>query len=60
MRKIALVTGGSRGIGAATCQLLAANGYDVAVNCCNDMTAAEKIADAVHQQGGRSVVVRPW
>ena len=58
MRKIALVTGGSRGIGAATCQLLAANGYDVAVNCCNDMTAAEKIADAVQQQGGRSVVVR--
>lgn len=58
MGKIALVTGGSRGIGAATCQLLAENGYDVAVNFCNNMTAAEKVADAVHRQGGRSVVVR--
>jgi len=58
MGKIALVTGGSRGIGAATCQLLAENGYDVAVNFCNNMTAAEKVADAVHRQGGRFVVVR--
>ena len=58
MRKIALVTGGSRGIGAATCQLLAENGYDVAINFCNDMIAAEKVTDAVQRRGGRSVVVR--
>jgi len=58
MGKIALVTGGSRGIGAATCQLLAANGYDVAINFCTDITAAERVADAVQRQGGRSVVVR--
>lgn len=58
MGKIALVTGGSRGIGAATCQLLAANGYDVAINFFNDKSAAEKVADAVQRRGGRSVVVR--
>ena len=58
MRKIALVTGGSRGIGVATCQLLAENGYDVAINFCTDITAAERVADAVQRQGGRSVVVR--
>jgi len=58
MGKIALVTGGSRGIGAATCQLLAANGYDVAINFFNDMSAAEKVADAVQRRGCRSVVVR--
>jgi NAD(P)-dependent dehydrogenase (short-subunit alcohol dehydrogenase family) len=58
MGKIALVTGGSRGIGAATCQLLAENGYDVAINFCSDRTAAEKMADAVQRQGGRSIVVR--
>ncbi len=58
MGKIALVTGGSRGIGAATCQLLAANGYDVAINFCNDRTAAQKVADVVQRGGRRSVLVR--
>ena len=58
MEKIALVTGGSRGIGAATCHLLAANGYDIAINFCNDMAAAEKVADTVRQQGSRSIVIR--
>ena len=32
MRKVLLVTGGSRGIGAATCLLAAQKGWDVAVN----------------------------
>jgi NAD(P)-dependent dehydrogenase (short-subunit alcohol dehydrogenase family) len=58
MRKLALVTGGSRGIGAATCQLLAANGYDVAINFYNNMAAAEKVAGTVKRWGGRSIVVR--
>ena len=34
--KVAVVTGGSRGIGAATCRLLAANGVKVAVNGRNE------------------------
>jgi NAD(P)-dependent dehydrogenase (short-subunit alcohol dehydrogenase family) len=58
MGKIALVTGGSRGIGAATCRLLAENEYDVAVNYRDDKAAAEAVADAVCRQGGRSVVLR--
>jgi NAD(P)-dependent dehydrogenase (short-subunit alcohol dehydrogenase family) len=58
MGKIALVTGGSRGIGAATCQLLAENEYDVAINYRDDKAAAEAVADAVCRQGGRSVVLR--
>ena len=58
MGKIALVTGGSRGIGAATCQLLADNGYDVAINYRDDKAAAEAVTDAVCRQGGRSVVLR--
>jgi NAD(P)-dependent dehydrogenase (short-subunit alcohol dehydrogenase family) len=58
MGKIALVTGGSRGIGATTCQLLAENGYDVAINFCRDRAAAERVADDVQRQGCRSIVVR--
>lgn len=58
MGKIALVTGGSRGIGAATCRLLAENGYDVAINYRDDKAAAEAVADAVSRHGGRSVVLR--
>ena len=46
MGKIALVTGGSRGIGAATCRLLAENEYDVAINYRDDKAAAEAVADA--------------
>src|SRR5690606_17501583 len=40
MERILLVTGGSRGIGAATCRLAAAEGYHVAVNYVSDAAAA--------------------
>ena len=58
MGKVVLVTGGSRGIGAATCELLGENGYDVAVNFCKDLEAAERVAEIVQRQGVRSMVVR--
>ncbi|MDO8420425.1 MAG: SDR family NAD(P)-dependent oxidoreductase, partial [Rubrivivax sp.] len=41
MNPILLVTGGSRGIGAATARLAAARGWDVAVNYTRDAAAAE-------------------
>jgi NAD(P)-dependent dehydrogenase (short-subunit alcohol dehydrogenase family) len=43
MRRIILVTGGSRGIGAATCRLAARCGYDVCVNYIRDRQAAEAV-----------------
>lgn len=58
MRKTALVTGGSRGIGAATCKLLAQNNYDVVINYCNNLNAAEDVADAVRNSGGRPLLVK--
>ncbi|CAL9582807.1 putative oxidoreductase YgfF [Streptomyces sp. enrichment culture] len=57
-RSVTVVTGGSRGIGAATCLRLAADGHDVAVGYVRDAVAAEAVADGVREAGGRAVTVR--
>jgi NAD(P)-dependent dehydrogenase (short-subunit alcohol dehydrogenase family) len=58
MAKVALVTGGSRGIGAAVCRLAAREGYDVAVNYAGRADAAEAVAEAVRAQGRRALAIR--
>jgi 3-oxoacyl-[acyl-carrier protein] reductase len=55
---VALVTGGSRGIGAACCRLLAERGADVAVGCLRAEQAAAGVLDAVRATGRRGLVVR--
>lgn len=57
-RPVTVVTGGSRGIGAAVCRRLAADGHDVAVGYVRDAEAAEEVAGAVREAGGRCVTVR--
>ncbi|MGI5486461.1 SDR family NAD(P)-dependent oxidoreductase [Microtetraspora malaysiensis] len=52
--KVALVTGGSRGIGAATCHALAANGVRVAVNG-RDRAAIDAVVEKVTADGGTAV-----
>jgi NAD(P)-dependent dehydrogenase (short-subunit alcohol dehydrogenase family) len=47
MKKVLLVTGGGRGIGAATARLAAERGYAVCVNSLRDATAAEKLAKEI-------------
>jgi 3-oxoacyl-[acyl-carrier protein] reductase len=54
--KVAVVTGGSGGIGAVTCRLLAANGTRVAVNG-RDPARIQAVVDAIHAAGGQAVGV---
>ncbi|MEV6168619.1 SDR family oxidoreductase [Streptomyces sp. NPDC051954] len=56
--KVALVTGGSRGIGAATALRLARDGADVAVTYVNGKEAAEDVVRAVEALGRRAVALR--
>lgn len=55
---VVLVTGGSRGIGAATCRLAARDGFDVAVNYTAQAAAAERIVAEVEKLGRRAISVR--
>jgi 3-oxoacyl-[acyl-carrier protein] reductase len=55
--KIALVTGGSSGIGAATASLLSAEGMDVAVGYRSNRAGAERTAQVVRDAGRRSWLV---
>ena len=55
--KVALVTGASRGIGAATALRLAEAGADVAVGCGRHREAAEEVAGKISGLGRRAVVV---
>ena len=47
-----LVTGGSRGIGAAACRLAAADGWAVAVNYARDRSAADAVVATIVGAGG--------
>ncbi|MFJ1815713.1 SDR family oxidoreductase [Streptomyces sp. NPDC093108] len=57
-RPVTVVTGGSRGIGAATCIRLASDGHDLALGFVSNTEAAERTAAAVRAAGARCVTVR--
>jgi len=55
--RVALVTGGSRGIGQAIAVSLADAGAAVAVNYLERAALADKVAEAIHHKGGRAIAV---
>lgn len=57
-QKIAIITGGGRGIGAATTRLFVQHGYAVAINYKSNFEAAAKLADEIKSQGGNCILVQ--
>ncbi len=58
MSKVLLVTGGSRGIGAAVALLAAKQGYAVAINFNGNQVAAESVAKQIRDGGGTAICVQ--
>ena len=58
MHPVALITGGSRGIGAATAILAARQGYSVAVNYTANAAAADAVVKAIQAAGGTALALK--
>ena len=58
MEQVLLITGGSRGIGAATALLAARRGYAVAVNYASQPLAADEVVRAIRAEGGTAITVQ--
>ncbi len=57
MKKVAIVTGGSRGIGREICLFLAAGGFEVIVNFLSNSKAADEVVALIKERGGNAIAV---
>ena len=58
MACVLIVTGSSRGVGAATARLAATRGFAVCVNSASSAEAAEQLACSINREGGHAIAVR--
>jgi NAD(P)-dependent dehydrogenase (short-subunit alcohol dehydrogenase family) len=58
MSKVLLVTGGGRGIGAATCRLASQAGYAVAVNYLSDQKPANELVNEIKTAGCKAIAIQ--
>ena len=56
--EVALITGASRGLGAAAALLLARNGYAVCVNYNQSSEQAEAVAKSIRDEGGKAIAIQ--
>ncbi|HEX4228747.1 MAG TPA: SDR family oxidoreductase [Bryobacteraceae bacterium] len=57
-QKVALVTGGSRGIGAAIAKRLSADGFNIAITYSKGADAAESLVKAIEADGGKAIAIQ--
>ncbi len=57
-KPVVIVTGGSRGIGAAVCRLAATRKYAVAVNFCSDSESANALVEDINRLGGHGIALQ--
>jgi NAD(P)-dependent dehydrogenase (short-subunit alcohol dehydrogenase family) len=57
-KRVVLITGGSRGIGAATARLAARQGYDVAINYLDNEKAANEVVADVESSNARAIAIQ--
>src|ERR1051325_10796829 len=58
MRRVAVVTGASKGIGAATAEAFGKEGYEVMVTSLSDADGADRLVDTIEKQGSRAIGVQ--